>query len=102
MQQSQQTKNKKQRFLEISLKGFTLSNRGQSNRRRHRPLLHLCPSHLVLLLSHGYNVIVGSSEEATASQALHPYQGGRQLPDEVQELCPSMPHAAPTLREQRK
>ena len=66
---------------------------------RRRAELHLCAENLVLLLSDGDHLPLGSAEESSAAQSLHEHPRDGGLPDEVQELRPRMPDAANALRQ---
>ena len=62
---------------------------------------HLCATHMVLVLSHGYHLPLGGSEEGATAQGLYEHSRIKCLSDEVQELRPSLSDATHTLRQPR-
>ena len=62
---------------------------------------HLCTSHLVLVLPHGYHLALGGSKEGTAAQGLYERPRVECLSDEVQTVRPRMSDAAHALRQSR-
>ena len=63
--------------------------------------LHLCATHLVFVLSDGNYIFMRSSEVCSAAQSLYEHPCSRHMSDEVQAVCPCMPHAAHALRQPR-
>ena len=70
--------------------------RGDYDCRRYAEF-HLCTTHLVLVLSHGYYLPLGGSKEGTTAQGLYKHPRIKCLSDEMQELRPRLPDATHTL-----
>ena len=60
---------------------------------------HLCATHLVLVLSDGYYLPLGGSEEGTATPSLYKHPCIECLSDALYELCPRLSDATHTLRQ---
>jgi len=58
--------------------------RGDNHRRCYAEF-HLCATHLVLVLSHGYYLTLGGSEEGATAQGLYEHSRIKCLSDERQE-----------------
>ena len=56
--------------------------RGDYHCRNH-PLVHLCATHMVLVLSDGYHLPLGGSKEGSTAQGLHEHPRVECLSDEV-------------------
>ena len=72
--------------------------RGDYHCRRYAEF-HLCATHLVLVLSDGNYLPLGSSKESTAAQGFYKHPCFECLSDEVQELCPCLSDATHALRQ---